>query len=136
MLSIKYDLLGKPLELKKKHDFCASKSPELTVVMLHGLASDSRAYAHALKYLEGTTALKNVRFVTFDLLGSGASYKNNKLNYDYNDQLTAFGNSFGRALAWYFYCDAICRHTQKSREEINFGFTTDLYGERFRQSSV
>ena len=96
MLSIKYDLLGKPLELKKKHDFCASKSPELTVVMLHGLASDSRAYAHALKYLEGTMALRNVRFVTFDLLGSGASYKNNKLNYDYNDQLTAFGNSLAK----------------------------------------
>lgn len=93
MLSIKYDLLKKPLELKKRHDVCLSGKPELTVVFIHGLASDSRAFRNALKYLEGTTALKNVRFVAFDLLGSGKSYKNNKLNYDYKDQLAALENS-------------------------------------------
>lgn len=96
MFSIKYDFLGKPLELKKTHDFCVSGKPELTVVMIHGLASDSRAYANALKYLEGTRSLSNVRFVTFDLLGSGASYKSDKLNYDYKDQLTALGNSLAK----------------------------------------
>lgn len=96
MLSIKYDLLKKPLELKKRHDVCISKKPELTVVMIHGLASDSRAYTNALRYLEGTLALRNVRFVTFDLLGSGASYKSNKLEYDYKDQLAALENSLAK----------------------------------------
>ena len=93
MLNIKYDLLGKPLELKKTHDFCASGKPRLTVAFIHGIASDSRAFSNALKYLEGTTTLNDVRFITFDLLGSGASYKNDKLNYDYKDQLTALDNS-------------------------------------------
>lgn len=96
MFSIKYDLFGKPLELKKTHDFCASGSPELAVVFIHGLASDSRTFSNALKYLEGTLALKNVRFITFDLLGSGESYKNDKLDYDYKDQLDALHNSLAK----------------------------------------
>lgn len=96
MFSVKYDLFGKPLELKKTHDFCASGRPELTVVFIHGLASDSRTFANALKYLEGTVALDSVRFVTFDLLGSGQSYKNDKLNYDYKDQLAALENSLAK----------------------------------------
>ena len=96
MFSVKYDLLGKPLELKKTHDFCASGKPKLAVAFIHGLASDSRTFANALKYLEGTVALNNVRFITFDLLGSGQSYKNDKLNYDYKDQLTALNNSLAK----------------------------------------
>ena len=34
-----------------------------------------------------------VRFITFDLLGSGKSLKSDELNYDYKDQLTALNNS-------------------------------------------
>ncbi len=93
MFNIKYDIFNAPLELKKTHDFCASKKPELAVVFIHGIASNSRAFSNALKYLEGTTSLKNVRFITFDLLGSGGSYKSDKLNYDYKDQLEALDNS-------------------------------------------
>lgn len=96
MLNIRHDLLKKPLELKKTHDFCLSGKPELTIVFLHGIASDSSSFKNTLKYLEGTTSLKNVRFVTYDLLGSGKSYKNNKMNYDYDDQLTALENSLSK----------------------------------------
>lgn len=93
MINIKYDLLGQPLELKKTHDFCVSGEPKLTAVFIHGIASDSHAFNNALKYLEGTTSLNDVRFITFDLLGSGASYKNDRLNYDYKDQLMALEKS-------------------------------------------
>lgn len=81
------------LFLKKTHDFSAVKNPELTVVMIHGIASDSSAYDHALKYLENTKSLSNVRFITFDLLGSGKSLKSDELNYDYKDQIEALHNS-------------------------------------------
>lgn len=81
------------LILKKTHDFSAVKKPKLTVVFIHGIASDSSSFTNAIKYLEGTTSLKNIRFVAFDLLGSGKSRSDNKLNYDYKDQLTALHNS-------------------------------------------
>ena len=81
------------LTLFKAHDHCAVKKPTLTVVMIHGIASESSTYNGALEYLERTESLKNVRFVAFDLLGSGKSLKDDKLNYDYKDQLTALHNS-------------------------------------------
>ena len=81
------------LILKKTHDECVSGNPELTVVMIHGIAADSSDYNTALQYLEGTTSLKNIRFITYDLLGSGKSPASDKFNYDYDDQLTALHNS-------------------------------------------
>ena len=81
------------LILFKNHDHCAVKKPTLTVVMIHGIASESSTYNGALEYLEKVDALKNVRFVTFDLLGSGKSLKDDNLNYDYKDQLTALHNA-------------------------------------------
>lgn len=93
---IKYGVLKCPLELKKTHDLCEEAPARLTVVFLHGIASDSTAFRNALRYLEGTTSLKNVRFVAFDLLGWGKSYKNSKLNYDYDEQLAALENSLNR----------------------------------------
>lgn len=81
------------LTLKKTHDFCKSGKPKLTVVMIHGIAADSTTYNNALAYLEGTTSLKDVRFVTFDLLGSGKSLTSDKLKYDYHEQLEALHNS-------------------------------------------
>ena len=86
-------MLSKKLILKKTHDFSASKKPELTVVLIHGIASDSTTYNNALAYLEGTVSLKNVRFVTFDLLGSGKSVKSDKLEYDYKEQIEALHNA-------------------------------------------
>lgn len=81
------------LTLAKTHDFCASGKPELTVVFIHGIASDSRTFTNALRFLEGTLALEAVRFVAFDLLGSGESVSSDLLNYDYRDQVTALHNA-------------------------------------------
>lgn len=86
-------MFSKKLILKKAHDFCAVKEPRLTVVFIHGIASDSSSFTNAIKYLEGTTSLKDIRFVAFDLLGSGQSYTSDKLNYDYKEQITALHNS-------------------------------------------
>lgn len=92
-MNIKYDLLKQPLELTKTHDFCASGQPRLTVVLIHGIASDSSAFRNALTYLEGTQSMTDMRFVAFDLLGAGKSYKSDKLRYGYTDQLAALERS-------------------------------------------
>ena len=86
-------MFHKKLILKKTHDYCAVKEPRLTVVFIHGIAADSSSFANAIKYLEGTTSLKDIRFVTFDLLGSGKSRSDDGLNYDYREQITALHNS-------------------------------------------
>ena len=88
--------LPQPLELKKTHDSARSSDPKLTAVFVHGLASDSRTFDIALEYLENHASLSDVRFVTFDLLGSGKSYKSNELSYGYTDQLTALDNSLDK----------------------------------------
>ncbi|MBQ3293500.1 alpha/beta hydrolase [Candidatus Saccharibacteria bacterium] len=87
------NLLNKPLKLTKTHDFCPSGKPRLTAVFLHGIASESSTFKSAIDYLEGTTSLRDVRFVTFDLLGSGKSLKSDKLNYDFKEQLEALDNA-------------------------------------------
>ncbi|MBQ3280341.1 alpha/beta fold hydrolase [Candidatus Saccharibacteria bacterium] len=81
------------LKLTKTYDHCQSKKPELTVVCVHGIADDSSRFVKPLTYLEGATSLKNVRFVCFDLLGSGKSTCSDKLNYDFKEQLEALENS-------------------------------------------
>ncbi len=87
------NLLSRPLKLAKTHDFCPSGNPKLTAVFVHGIADDSSRFKKPISYLEGTTSLKDVRFVSFDLLGSGESSKSSKLNFDFKDQLTALENS-------------------------------------------
>lgn len=86
-------MFSKKLILKKTHDFCAVREPRLTVVFIHGIASDSSSFTNALKYLEGTTSLKDIRFAAFDLLGSGQSRSDDDLNYDYKEQVAALHNS-------------------------------------------
>jgi len=90
---LKYDLMGRPLELYKAHDFCASKEPKLTVILIHGIAADSSSFNRALEYLEGTQSMKDVRFVAFDLLGAGKSYTSDKLEYNFEEQLEALNSS-------------------------------------------
>ena len=87
---------NRTLELKKTHDFCAVRQPKLTVVFVHGIATDSSSFSHALKYLEGTTSLREVRFVAFDLLGAGESRKSDKFEYSYKEQIEALHNSIER----------------------------------------
>lgn len=89
-------MFSKKLILKKMHDFCAVKEPKLTVVFIHGIAADSSSFTNAIKYLEGTTSLKDVRFVAFDLLGSGKSYTSDKLKYNYKEQIEALHNAISK----------------------------------------
>ena len=86
-------MFSKKLILKKTHDYSAVKDPQMVVVFIHGIAADSSSFNSALKYLEGTQSLKNARFVTFDLLGSGESSRSDKLTYNYKEQLEALQNS-------------------------------------------
>ena len=84
----------KKLELFKTHDSCVGGiEPRLTVVIIHGIASDSSAYSRALEYLEGREVLSGVRFVTFDLLGAGKSLISDELEYNYDEELEALHNS-------------------------------------------
>ena len=80
---------GKKLELYKAHDFCASGNAKLTVIMIHGIATDSSSFSKALAYLEGTTSMRDVRFVAFDLLGAGKSLTSDDLEYNFSEQLSA-----------------------------------------------
>lgn len=77
------------MKLAITNDFCKSKTPKLTAVLIHGIAAESASFNHALKYLGESENVKNVRFITVDLLGSGKSYTSDELNYNYDDQLTA-----------------------------------------------
>lgn len=86
-------MLRKKLILEKVHDKCVSGKPELTVVFVHGIAADSSSFDNALKYLEDNEHLKNVRFVAFDLLGSGKSYADDELDYNMKEQLEALNNA-------------------------------------------
>ena len=81
------------LVLKKTHDFLVSKEPKAVVVFIHGIASDSSAFEHTLKYLEELKSMSEIRFVTFDLLGSGKSFASDELNYNYSEQIEALHNS-------------------------------------------
>ncbi len=81
------------LTLAKTHDHCGAARPAATVVMIHGIASDSVRFGEALEFLEGKATLATVRFVTFDLLGWGKSQTSAELNYSYAEQLTALHNA-------------------------------------------
>ncbi len=81
------------MKLAKIHDIKPMGETKLTVVMIHGIASDAHTYDHALKYLGERPKMNGVRFMTFDLLGAGKSYAGDELNYDYKDQLAALDES-------------------------------------------
>lgn len=86
-------LLNEPLGLAKTYDSCPSGEPKLTVVFIHGIADNWSRFEKPIAYFESVPSLKDIRFVAFDLLGSGKSLKSDKLNYDFKDQLTALENS-------------------------------------------
>ena len=77
------------LELTKTNDFCKNKEPKLTVVLIHGIASDSHSFDKAIDYFKNDSNLDDIRFVSFDLLGSGKSLKSDELDYNYREQLSA-----------------------------------------------
>lgn len=93
----KYEILKKPLELAKTHDYSATKNPKLTIIFLHGITASSTTYHQTLKYLEGTHSLKNARFLAYDWLGHGKSYTSDKLEYTYDEQINALEKSIEKA---------------------------------------
>ena len=86
-------MVKKKLKLAKTNDYCAFSKPRLSIVMIHGIASNSGTYGSALDYFRSLKELGDVRFVTFDLLGSGESLSDDGLNYDYDEQIEALHNS-------------------------------------------
>lgn len=87
-------ILRENLHLHKAHDFCAVDKPALTAIFIHGIAADATSFDPALKYLESLKKLEGVRFVAFDLLGSGHSIKaDDELDYGLEEQLTALNKS-------------------------------------------
>ncbi|MBR6964942.1 alpha/beta hydrolase [Candidatus Saccharibacteria bacterium] len=85
----------KKLILKKGYD-SKTKSAKLTVVCLHGIATDSHSWQKAIKFLKGTYSLRKIRFIAFDWLGYGKSSHSHSLKYDYEDQLTALSNALAK----------------------------------------
>ena len=81
------------LSLFKSYDYCQSGKPRLTVVMIHGIASNSATYDKALVSFEANKGLADIRFVTFDLLGAGNSLKTDELDYNYDEQIEALHQS-------------------------------------------
>lgn len=81
------------LELYKTYDFCPSDKPTLTVVFVHGIADDWTRFKKPFEYLTGLKKLANIRFVAYDLLGSGKSLKSDDLKYDLKEQTEALLNS-------------------------------------------
>lgn len=81
------------LKLAKTYDSCMAGETKLTVVLIHGIASDSSTYDKALAYFRNDHDLDEVRFVTFDLLGSGKSLKRDELEYNYKEQVAALHNA-------------------------------------------
>lgn len=80
------------LELHKAYDRRVVDQPKLTVVMIHGIASDSTTYNALLEVLEKREDLNDCRIVTYDLLGSGKSPSDDSLEYTYEEQLEALHN--------------------------------------------
>ena len=81
------------LKLAKTYDVCKTDQPKITLVLLHGIASDSNTFNGFIKHFEKTKISEAVRLITFDLLGAGKSSKSNDLNYDYDEQIEALKNS-------------------------------------------
>lgn len=80
------------MELHKAYDRKVVEKPRATVVMIHGIASDSTSYNALLEVLEQREDLRDLRIVTFDLLGSGKSVSDDSLEYTYEEQLEALHN--------------------------------------------
>ena len=79
------------LILAKTHDFCTTKNQKLAVVLIHGIAADSGMFKETLTFLEED--FPEVRFITFDLLGSGESQRDDTFCHDYVEQVTALHNA-------------------------------------------
>lgn len=85
-----------PLALAKTYDVCKAGEPKLTVVLIHGIASDSNSFKGLLEHLENEKSMDDIRFVTFDLLGAGKSSHSDELEYSFEEQIEALDNSINK----------------------------------------
>ena len=85
--------MNKKLELHKAYDFSGSEQPELTLVFVHGIATDAMSFWEMLQFLEKSAVAPKIRMVAFDLLGAGKSPATDDLEYDFSEQLGALENS-------------------------------------------
>lgn len=65
-----------------------------TIVFLHGIASDSRAWAETIKDIKSNSELKGLRLISLDLLGFGKSAHPKWLNYSYRDYQKSLNSTF------------------------------------------
>ena len=72
-----------PLLMRVRYDHSISKEPELTIVMLHGIASSYATWREVLPVLAHDKDLAKVRFIAIDLIGFGRSEKPDWYLYDY-----------------------------------------------------
>ncbi len=82
--------LHRPIRLKTALEI-KPKKPVLTVVFLHGIASESSTWKTTFKQLSKDKDLSRVRFIALDLLGFGKSLQPDWLDYNYADYDSALG---------------------------------------------
>lgn len=80
------------LELNKAYDM-RPENPQITAVFLHGITADSSSFAKTFNYLRELPIAEKIRFVAYDLLGSGKSPSGDELNFGFEEQLAALNNS-------------------------------------------
>lgn len=90
-----YRILHRPVRMRAIFDNKV-KSPELTVVFLHGISATSSTWRTTFRELTKKSELKNVRFIALDLLGFGKSLRANWLDYNYQDYEAALDNTFAK----------------------------------------
>lgn len=72
------------------------KDPQLTIVLLHGIAATSYTWRKLYKDVSRDADLAGVRLIALDLLGFGKSPRADWLDYDYDDYNRALDESFKR----------------------------------------
>lgn len=90
---LEHRLLNIPVRLKVAKDNKA-KSPELTVIFLHGIAATSKTWQTVFNKFNKEKDLKSVRMIALDLLGFGKSLKADWLDYDYMEYGEALNQAF------------------------------------------
>ena len=72
------------------------KDPQLTIVLLHGIAATSDTWKKLYSDAKYDIGLKDVRFIALYLLGFGKSPRADWLDYDYDDYSRALDESLKR----------------------------------------
>lgn len=79
---ILHRILRRPYRMRVRRDN-HPKNPQLTVVLLHGIASSSSAWRKTVEQLITVPDLKSVRFISLDLIGFGKNRPTKYFHYNY-----------------------------------------------------